>query len=82
MIERNAMRYCLALKAFLDPYGLPSRDRFEARVSAAYDLTDAYPAKLHLMEKAKYLDIKRRERLNQLRPQQAIGSAAPSARDS
>jgi hypothetical protein len=79
MIERNAMRYYLALKAFLDTYALPSRDRFEARISAAFDLTDAYPAQLRMMEKREYLDIKRRERLNQLRLQHAIGSAAPPA---
>jgi hypothetical protein len=78
MIERNAMRYYLALKAYLDTQGLPSSRQFEARINTAYDLTELYPAQLHQMEKGEYLDIKRRERLNQVRLQQKIGPAPPS----
>jgi hypothetical protein len=78
MIERNVMRYYLALKAFLDTQGPPNSEQFETRISTAYDLMESYAAQLHLMEKAEYLDIKRRERLNQLRLQQKIGSASPS----
>jgi hypothetical protein len=62
MIERNVVRYYLALKAFVD--------------NTAYDLMDTYPAQLRLMEKTEYLDVKRRERMNQVRLQQKIGSVA------
>ena len=79
MIERNAMRYYLALKAFLDTQDLPANRQFEARISTAYDLMDLYPAQLRLMEKAEYVDIKRRERLNQVRLQHQIGAAGPRA---
>ncbi len=82
MIERNAMRYYLALKAFLDTQNVPAGRQFEARINLAYDLMESYPAQLHLMEKAEYLDIKRRERVNQDRLQQKIGPAAPLLRGS
>ncbi|MEI8190499.1 MAG: hypothetical protein WCI75_12355, partial [candidate division NC10 bacterium] len=61
MIERNVMRYYLALKAFLDTSDQPADRQFEARASLAYDLMDLYPAQLRQMEKAEYLEIKSRE---------------------
>jgi len=73
LIERNAMRYYLLLKAFLDTQGLPSGHQFEARLDVAYDLMDRYPAQLHEMEKPEYLDVKRRERENQIRLQERLG---------
>jgi hypothetical protein len=76
MIERNVMRYYLALNAFLDTSDLPAGRRFEARASLAYDLMDLYPAQLRQMDKAEYLDIKTREHQNQLRLQQKLALAA------
>jgi len=73
LIERNTMRYYLLLKAFLDTQGLPASGRFEARLNVAYDLMERYPAQLHEMEKAEYLDTKRREHENQIRLQQSLG---------
>jgi hypothetical protein len=77
MIERNLMRYYLVLKAFLDTQALPDGRRFEARISTVYDLMERYPAQLHEMERAEYLDAKRRERQNQIRLQQTIGHTRP-----
>jgi hypothetical protein len=76
MIERNVMRYYLALKAFLDTADLPVGRQFEARASLAYDLMDLYSAQLRQMDKAEYLDIKSREHQNQLRLQQRLALAA------
>jgi hypothetical protein len=73
LIERNAMRYYLLLKAFLDTQGLPACRQFEARLNAAYDLMERYPAQLHEMEKPEYLDTKRQEHENQIRLQQKLG---------
>lgn len=73
LIERNAMRYYLLLKAFLDTQGLPADHQFEARLDAAYDLMERYPAQLHEMEKPEYLDVKRREHENQIRLQERLG---------
>jgi len=75
MIERNVMRYYLALKAFLDTLDQPADRQFEARASLAYDLMDLYPAQLRQMKKAEYLDIKSREHQNQLRLQQKLAFA-------
>ena len=75
MIERNAMRYYLALKAVLDTNDLPAGRQFEARARLAYDLMDLYPAQLRQMDKAEYLDIKSREYQNQIRLQQKLAFA-------
>ena len=75
MIERNVMRYYLALKAFLDTGDLPADRQFEARARLAYDLMDLYPAQLRQMDKADYLDIKLREYQNQIRLQQKLAFA-------
>ena len=77
MIERNLMRYYLILKAFLDTQALPESRRVDARLNAVYDLMEHYPAQLHEMERVEYLDVKRRERQNQIRLQQAIGPTRP-----
>jgi hypothetical protein len=73
LIERNTMRYHLLLKAFLDTLGQPGSLRFEARLAAAYDLMERYPAQLHEMEKSEYFDTKRREHENQIRLQEGLG---------
>jgi hypothetical protein len=75
LVERSAMRYYLAFEAFLDYESLPIAQRFEASINAVYDLMDHYPTQLHDMEKAEYLDAKRRERENTLRLQRALDAA-------
>jgi hypothetical protein len=80
LVERNAMRYYLAFEAFLDMQAVPATHRFEACINEVYDLMEQYPRQLHEMEKAEYLDAKRRERENQLRLQQRLDTAGLSAR--
>jgi hypothetical protein len=70
VIERNAMRYYLALKAFLDTLHLPEEKRFDARLNAWYAFTDKFHKQLYEMDKEEYLDAKRRERNCQLQLQQ------------
>lgn len=77
LIERNAMRYYLALEAYLDLQAVPVPQRFEAGITAVYDAMEQYPTQLHEMERAEYLDAKRRERANQLRRQQTPTTAGP-----
>jgi hypothetical protein len=76
LVERNAMRYYLAFEAFLDMQSIPADHRFEASISAVYDLMERYPRQLHEMEKAEYLDAKRRERENTLRLQRRLEPAS------
>ncbi len=66
--ERNAMRYYLALQALLESG--PDAG-FQARAARWFDLTERYSRQLHELDRAEYLDAKRREYANQLRLQQA-----------
>jgi len=68
-IERNTMRYYLALQAVLETRDLPPNDRFEARIRRWFALTDHYRSQLYEMNRAEYLQAKRREHINQLRLQ-------------
>ncbi len=75
LVERSAMRYYLSFEAYLDTRSVPVPYRFEARINAVYDLMEQYPVQLHDMERADYLDSKRREWRNQLRLQQKLDAA-------
>jgi hypothetical protein len=76
LVERSAMRYYLAFEAFLDFESVPVAQRFAGSINAVYDMMERYPTQLHDMEKAEYLDVKRRERENTLRLQRALDAAA------
>jgi hypothetical protein len=81
MIERNAMRYYLAIVAFFE--NLDAHD-FDARAAAAqwFDLTARFPRQLHEVEREDYLAAKAREYEHQRRLQknlsklQAISSSS------
>ena len=79
LVERNAMRYYLAFETFLDMQSLPAAQRFEATINAVYDSMERYPVQLHDMEKAEFLEAKRREREIQVLLQQRIGVQGPRA---
>jgi len=68
-VERNTVRYYLALQTFMDTIKTPEGQRFEKRIGRWYDLTARYPRQLKEVEKSEYLANKRREHLNQLRLQ-------------
>lgn len=61
LIERNAVRYYLAITAYLESRDIPADSASEWRASRWYDLTQAYAAQLHELERAEYLANKRRE---------------------
>ncbi len=58
-LERNAMRYYLAIEAYLGSLSASPGERREARLEAWYASTQRYARQLH--EDAEYLDIKRRQ---------------------
>jgi len=66
MIERNAVRYYFAIRAYLDTLQYPHDERFERRITRWYNLTDQYPRQLFELSKADYLKCKKRERQNQI----------------
>lgn len=66
IIERNVMRYFLALKAYMQNLHLPRAEQFEARINTWFDMTQGYRRQLYEMEKIDYISAKMRERGNQL----------------
>jgi hypothetical protein len=75
MIERNAVRYYLAIQAYLDTLPYPDSERFEQRINRWYDLTDRYPKQLFELNKADYLQCKIRERQNQIALQHQLSQS-------
>ena len=61
VVERNTMRYYLALEAYLGTLEAPAAERMEQRLRAFHAGLERYPRQLHEMELAEYLDIKRRD---------------------
>ena len=72
IIERNVMRYFLALSVYLDTLNLDSAEQFSQRAEAWYELTEQYAIQLHELEKQEYMEAKRREYLNQYYMQNKI----------
>ena len=61
LMERNTMRYYLAIEAYLDALSVPPAQREGKRLNDWYAATERYPRQLHEMEKADYLEMKRKE---------------------
>lgn len=61
VMERNAMRYFLAVDVYVDSLRAPPSQRIEKRLRDWYAQTERYPAQLHELELAEYLAMKRRE---------------------
>ena len=61
LLERNTMRYYLAIEAYLGSTGLPPADQTEKRIRDWYASTERYAPQLHEMDQAEYLDMKRKE---------------------
>lgn len=72
IIERNVMRYFLALSIYLDTLNLDSSDLFNQRAEEWYELTDQYATQLHELEKEEYMEAKRKEHINQEEMQRQI----------
>ncbi len=67
LVERNAMRYYLAVDAYLGAYLLPAGEQVETRLRSWFASTERYAMQLHEIEQGKYLEMKRKE----IRRQQA-----------
>lgn len=61
VVERNTMRYYLAIDAYLDALTTSPGDRLEKRLQKWYHSAEQYPRQLHEVEREDYLDMKRRE---------------------
>ena len=72
IIERNAVRYYLAIQSFLDNFHQPEEKQLEARLDRWFDLTEQHHRQLYEMSKDDYLKFKQMERKDQLRLQQEL----------
>jgi hypothetical protein len=60
-VERNTMRYYLAIDAYLGALAAPAPQRFEQSLERWYSATERYPRQLHEIDRDSYLAMKRRE---------------------
>jgi hypothetical protein len=65
VVERNTMRYYLAIEAYLGAVSLPLSEQLERRMHDWHAGIERYPLQLHEMEREAYLDMKRKEMLHQ-----------------
>ena len=64
-VERNTMRYYLAIESFLGALSTPPQKRFEKRLHDWFAASERYPRQLHELKETQYLDMKRNERSRQ-----------------
>jgi hypothetical protein len=60
-VERNTMRYYLAIDAFLDSLAAPPPQRVERRIQQWFSATERFPRQLREMDRATYAGMKRME---------------------
>lgn len=65
VVERNAMRYFLAIDSYLATQNLPPDKQPEARLQDWFTAVERYPRQLHDMDRATYLTMKRAEHARQ-----------------
>lgn len=65
VVERNTMRYYLAIDAYLGALSTPPAEQLEKRLHSWFASTELYPRQLHEIDRASYLDMKRNEYLRQ-----------------
>jgi hypothetical protein len=73
-IERNAVRYYLAIQSFMNTLRYPEEKRFSMRIREWYDLTTLYRRQLYELDKKDYLTFKTKEHKNQVLLQRRIGT--------
>ncbi len=60
-VERNTMRYYLAIEAYLASTSRPADQQFNARLDHWFNATEQYARQLHEVDKASYLVMKKNE---------------------
>jgi hypothetical protein len=67
VVERNTMRYYLAIDAYLGALDEPPSVRLQKRLQDWYAATEQYPRQLRELDRTAYMDMKRSEYLRQQR---------------
>lgn len=60
-VERNTMRYYLAIDTYLASLAVPASQQFEQRLQHWFDATERYPRQLHEIDRTAYISMKRSE---------------------
>ena len=61
VVERNTMRYYLAIESYLGAVGSPQAEQQEKRLRDWFGAVERYPLQLHELERDEYLTMKRKE---------------------
>lgn len=61
LVERNTMRYYLAIDAYLASLAIPVDKRVDQRFATWFDATEQYPRQLHELDRQQYLQMKKNE---------------------
>jgi hypothetical protein len=61
LVERNTMRYYLAIDAYLGSLAIPADKRVDQRMATWFDATEQYPRQLHELDRQEYLQMKKSE---------------------
>ena len=61
VVERNTMRYYLAIDAYLGALSAPAAQQVETRLHDWFAATERYALQLHEMTETEYLEMKRKE---------------------
>ncbi|MCY1403946.1 hypothetical protein D9M71_191420 [compost metagenome] len=72
VVERNAMRYYLAIEAFLGALSVPPAQRQERRLQLWHASARRYPLQLQEPASGAYLEMKRKEVQRQQAPEQEV----------
>jgi hypothetical protein len=62
VLERNTMRYFLAIDAHLSAMAAPARERERRRLLEWFDAAERYPRQLHEMSREEYVVLKQQDR--------------------
>jgi hypothetical protein len=57
-MERNTMRYYLAIDAYLNSLAAPAGERVRRRLDDWFSMTEKYRRQLHEMDREEYLAMK------------------------
>ena len=61
VVERNTMRYYLAIDAYLSAMNAAPSEQFEKRLQTWFSTTERYPKQLHELNRDDYITMKRAE---------------------
>jgi hypothetical protein len=74
-IERNVVRYYLAIQSFMDTLRQPEESRFTTRISQWHDLSSRFRRQLFDLDKKDYLTFKTDEHKNQVILQRGVSAS-------